>query len=157
LSEGVDSTIIAAIMAKLSSNKKIKTFSIGFDYSAYDETPKAKHAAEHIGSEHYEFRLNGETVLKQIDKVVLNFDEPFADSSSLPTYFVAHETAKHVKVALTGDGRDEVFGGYNKYLLSSYGAIYSKFISDSFNTKIIKPLAQKCFIKQKTQKVKDTN
>lgn len=154
LSGGVDSTIIAAIMAKLSPNKKIKTFSIGFDSGAYDETPKARHAAEHIGSEHYEFRLNGATVLKQIDNVVLNFDEPFADSSSLPTYFVSHETAKHVKVALTGDGGDEVFGGYNKYLLSSYGAIYSKFIPDSFNINIIKPLAQKYFSKAKNTKSK---
>lgn len=154
LSGGVDSTIIAAIMANLSPNKKIKTFSIGFDSGAYDETPKARQAAEYIGSEHYEFRLNGETVLEQIDKVILNFDEPFADSSSLPTYLVAHETAKHVKVALTGDGGDEVFGGYNKYLLSSYGAIYSKFIPDSFNTKIIKPLAQKYFSKVKNTKSK---
>lgn len=154
LSGGVDSTIIAAIMAKLSPQKKIKTFSIGFDSGAYDETPKASQAAEYIGSEHYEFRLNGETVLEQIDKIILNFDEPFADSSSLPTYLVAHETAKHVKVALTGDGGDEVFGGYNKYLLSSYGAIYSKFIPDSFNTKIIKPLAQKYFSKVKNTKSK---
>lgn len=154
LSGGVDSTIIAAIMAKLSPNKKIKTFSIGFDYGAYDETPKARHAAEYIGSEHYEFRLSGEAVLKQIDNVVLNFDEPFADSSSLPTYFVSQETSKHVKVALTGDGGDEVFGGYNKYLLSSYGATYSKFIPDSFNTNVIKPLAQKYFSKAKNTKSK---
>lgn len=154
LSGGVDSTIIAAIMAKLSPNKKIKTFSIGFDYGVYDETPKARHAAEYIGSEHYEFRLSGEAVLKQIDNVVLNFDEPFADSSSLPTYFVSQETSKHVKVALTGDGGDEVFGGYNKYLLSSYGATYSKFIPDSFNTNVIKPLAQKYFSKAKNTKSK---
>lgn len=154
LSGGVDSTIIAAIMAKLSPNKKIKTFSIGFDYGAYDETSKARHVAEYIGSEHHEFRLNGETVLKQIDNVVLNFDEPFADSSSLPTYFVSYETSKHVKVALTGDGGDEVFGGYNKYLLSSYGATYSKLIPDFFNTNVIKPLAQKYFNKAKNTKSK---
>jgi asparagine synthase (glutamine-hydrolysing) len=119
LSGGVDSTIIAAIMANLSPNKKIKTFSIGFDSGAYDETPKARQAAEYIGSEHYEFRLNGETVLEQIDKVILNFDEPFADSSQIPTYLVSKLAASSVKVSLSGDGGDELFGGYNRYLFAN--------------------------------------
>jgi asparagine synthase (glutamine-hydrolysing) len=152
LSGGIDSTIIAAVMAKLAPDKKIKTFSIGFDNALYDETDRAKKVATHIGSEHHEFKLSGDVITKHINEVVVNFDEPFADSSSLPTYLVAKETAKYVKVALTGDGGDEVFGGYNKYLLMTYGNIYSKFIPDIINDNIVKPLSRYFFGKAKNTK-----
>src|SRR5690606_18114720 len=78
----------------------------------------------HIGSIHYTAILNYTDILDELDRIVLNYDEPYADSSSLPTWFVSKHAAKHVKVALTGDGGDEMFGGYNKYLLHTYGKMY---------------------------------
>jgi asparagine synthase (glutamine-hydrolysing) len=127
LSGGVDSTIIAAIMSKI-SDVPIKTFSIGYSNPRYDETERARLVAEHIGSDHHEYRLDYTEVLDELEKVILNFDEPFADSSCIPTYFVSKQTVNHVKVALTGDGGDEVFGGYNKYLIHSFGKLYNDLV-----------------------------
>jgi asparagine synthase (glutamine-hydrolysing) len=127
LSGGVDSTIIAAIMSK-HSDSPIKTFSIGYSNPKYDESARAKIVSKHIKSEHHEYTLDYADILQDLDKVVLNYDEPFSDSSCLPTYFVSQKAAEHVKVVLTGDGGDEVFGGYNKYLLHSYGKVYASFI-----------------------------
>jgi asparagine synthase (glutamine-hydrolysing) len=139
LSGGVDSTIIASIMARL-SNQRIKTFSVGSTNKRYDESERARQVATHIGSEHHEFILNYDDVLDSLDKILLNYDEPFADPSSLPTYYVSSKTVEHVKVALTGDGGDEVFGGYNKYLIHTYGAFYKKMIPGVVTNKIVKPL-----------------
>jgi len=127
LSGGVDSTIIAAIMSKIST-EKIKTFSVGFKNKKYDESARAKLVADHVGSEHHEYRLNYEDLYNQVNNLVLNYDEPFADSSCIPTYFIAQKTAKHVKVAITGDGGDEVFGGYNKYMSIRYRKLYQKYV-----------------------------
>lgn len=127
LSGGVDSTIIAAIMAGL-SGQKIKTFSVGYENKRYDESVRAKQIANHIGSEHHEYMLDYTHIFNKIDEIVVNYDEPFADSSCLPTWFISSKTAQHVKVALTGDGGDEVFGGYNKYMLPSYRKKVKKFI-----------------------------
>ncbi len=127
LSGGVDSTIIAAIMSKL-SDIPIKTFSVCYSNKRYDESARARLVAEHIGSDHHEYVLNYTEVSDELDNVILNFDEPFADSSCIPTYFVSKHTVNHVKVALTGDGGDEVFGGYNKYLIHSYGKLYNKLV-----------------------------
>ncbi len=123
LSGGVDSSIIAAVMSAV-SGKKINTFSVGYENKRYDESERAQLAASHIGSIHQTAILNYADILDELDNIVLNYDEPYADSSALPTWFVSQHAAKHVKVALTGDGGDEVFGGYNKYLLHTYGKIY---------------------------------
>jgi asparagine synthase (glutamine-hydrolysing) len=139
LSGGVDSTIIASIMAKI-SKQKIKTFSVGSDNKRYDESARARQIATHIGAEHHEFILNYNDVLNSLDKILLNYDEPFADPSSLPTYYVSSKTVEHVKVALTGDGGDEVFGGYNKYLIHTYGALYKRMVPGVVTNKIVKPL-----------------
>jgi len=127
LSGGVDSTIVSAVMSKV-SDQKIKTFTIAYKNKRYDESDRARVVAKHIKSEHYECLLDYDEVIGNIDKVILNYDEPYADSSCLPTYFISQKTSAFVKVALTGDGGDEVFAGYNKYLLHTYGRIYQKIV-----------------------------
>jgi asparagine synthase (glutamine-hydrolysing) len=127
LSGGVDSTIVAAIMAKTSS-QKVKTFSVGYEDKRYDESARARQIAQHIGSEHHEYILDYNNIFNKVNDIILNYDEPFADSSCLPTYFVSSQTAQHVKVALTGDGGDEVFGGYNKYTLPYYRKQFQKYV-----------------------------
>lgn len=125
LSGGVDSTIVAAIMAKISGSK-INTFTVGYSNKRYDESGRAAVAAEHIGSNHEVAILDYKHLLSHLEDIVLNYDEPYADSSALPTWFVSKQASRHVKVALTGDGGDEVFGGYNKYLLHTYGQRYHR-------------------------------
>ena len=146
LSGGVDSTIIASIMSKL-SNQKIKTFTVGYRNKRYDESGRAALIAKEVNSEHYECLLDYDEVIGDIDKVILNYDEPYADPSCLPTYFISHKTSSFVKVALTGDGGDEVFGGYNKYLLHTYGRLYQAVVPKFVSKRVIEPvlnvLAQK--------------
>ena len=113
LSGGVDSTIVAGLMRKFSS-KKIRTFSIGFAQKEYDETPFAKRTAERFGSEHTEFFV--EPKAKEIlPELVRQYDEPFADSSAIPTWYLCQTTRSEATVALGGDGGDELFGGYDRY------------------------------------------
>ena len=113
LSGGIDSTIIVGLMQKFSSDP-VKTFSIGFDDPAFDESAYAEMAANHLGTEHHAFRVRPEA-WGTIPALAKQFDEPFADSSALPTWFVSEETRKHVTVALTGDAGDELFAGYDRY------------------------------------------
>lgn len=136
LSGGVDSTIIAAIMSRI-SKKKINTFSVGFTNKRYDESERARLAAIHIGSKHHSHILDYASILEKIDAILLNYDEPYADSSCLPTWSVSKHAAGHVKVALTGDGGDEVFGGYNKYLLHNYGKLYQELIPGFIRNKLV--------------------
>lgn len=140
LSGGVDSSIIAAVMSAI-SGKKINTFSVGYTNKRYDESERAQLAASHIGSVHHSAILNYADILDELDHIVLNYDEPYADSSALPTWFVSKHAAKHVKVALTGDGGDEVFGGYNKYLLHTYGKAYND-LTPSFIKKVLLKLTK---------------
>lgn len=140
LSGGVDSSIIAAVMSAV-SGKKINTFSVGSDNKRYDESERAKLAASHIGSDHHAATLNYADILNELGRIVLNYDEPYADSSALPTWFVSKHAAQHVKVALTGDGGDEVFGGYNKYLLHTYGKAYHD-LTPAFIQKAMEKLVQ---------------
>lgn len=132
LSGGVDSSIVSLCLAK-NSNTKIDTFSIGFEKKSFDESSKARTVAKLINSNHHEFIVNEKTLSEDIDKVLLNFDEPFADSSALPTYLVSKITSNYVKVALTGDGGDEVFGGYNKYSINNINKKYTKYIHQRFH------------------------
>jgi len=137
LSGGVDSSIIATVMSAV-SGKKINTFSVGYTNKRYDESERAQLAAAHIGSEHHSAILNYGDILDELDRIVLNYDEPYADSSALPTWFVSQHAAQHVKVALTGDGGDEVFGGYNKYLLHTYGKAYNDLTPSFIKNALVK-------------------
>jgi asparagine synthase (glutamine-hydrolysing) len=113
LSGGIDSSLIVAMMAEQSSGR-VKTFSIGFESQPYDETPFARQVAERFDTDHtgVTFQTPCDTL---IEKVLRQFDEPFGDVSALPTAFLSEITHRRVKVALSGDGGDEVFGGYDLY------------------------------------------
>lgn len=136
LSGGVDSSIVSLCLSQITS-KKINTFSIGFDKKSFDETDKSQTVAKLINSDHHEFILNEKDLENNVNTILLNFDEPFADSSSLPSYLVTNKTSKHVKVALTGDGGDEVFGGYNKYYMGKINRTYTKFIPKNIHNSIL--------------------
>ena len=114
LSGGVDSSAVVGMMARASS-QPVKTFSIGFDEPEFDELEHARTVARHFGTEHHEFvvRPDGLSIL---DDLVSHFDEPFADSSAIPTWYVSEIARRHVTVVLSGDGGDELFGGYDRYL-----------------------------------------
>lgn len=129
LSGGIDSSIISSIMAQISS-EPISTFSVGFNDRFYDESKRAQLLANNINSLHKLRILDYAEVVNDIDKIVLYHGEPFGDSSSIPTYFVAKEARNDVKVVLTGDGADELFAGYEKYLVYYYLRKYG-FLPDS--------------------------
>lgn len=113
LSGGLDSTIIVGLMQKL-CDEPLRTFSIGFPVAEFDETRYAAMAAEKFGTIHEEFRVEPDA-LEVLPKLVWHYDEPFADSSAIPTWYVSELTRRHVTVALTGDGGDELFAGYPRY------------------------------------------
>ena len=121
LSGGVDSTAVVAAMAELSSNP-VKTFSIGFESTAFDELPYAREVAERFGTEHHELVVRPDAV-ELLPKLARHYGEPFADHSAIPSFYLAEMTRRHVTVALTGDGGDEVFGGYERY---AHGAILER-------------------------------
>ena len=134
LSGGVDSSIVSFCLSE-SSLKKIDTFSIGFDKKSFDETDRSREVAKLINSNHHEFRISHNDIKQYINEIILNFDEPFADSSALPTFLVSKFTSNEVKVALTGDGGDEVFGGYNKYYIGRLNNYYTTFMPEIFHQK----------------------
>lgn len=114
LSGGIDSSLVVALMAKFSS-RPIKTFTIGFDGNKYDESPHALAVARSIGSEHYCERMQIDDLLALMPTYFEEYDEPFADSSAFPTLAVSRAAREHVTVSLSGDGGDELFGGYHYY------------------------------------------
>ena len=114
LSGGVDSSALAALAAT-ESRERIHTFSIGFEEQGFDETARARVVAERYGTEHHELVLRPNAV-ELLPKLAETFDEPFADSSAVPTWLVSELAASHVKVAMSGEGGDELFGGYYTYV-----------------------------------------
>ncbi len=114
LSGGVDSSIVSAIAADFKT--ELDTFSIGFkEHEFYDESKYAKAVADHIGSKHHAITLSNEFVIQELPRILSAYDEPFADSSAIAMYFLAEKATQHLTVCLSGDGADELFGGYNKH------------------------------------------
>ncbi len=124
LSGGVDSSAVVALMAQESS-QPVKTFSIGFEEQDFSELKYARRVAEHVGAEYNEFIVRP-NALDVIPTLVEHYGEPYADSSAIPTYYVAKETRKHVTVALNGDGGDESFAGYERYAAMNLAETYAR-------------------------------
>jgi len=124
LSGGVDSSLVVGIMAKLGRNP-VKTFSIGFEEKEFDELSYARMVSKHFSTEHHEFIVKPNAI-EILPKLVWHYNEPFADSSAIPTYYVAKMTKDYVKVVLTGDAGDENFAGYPRYLRSKWLIFFLK-------------------------------
>ena len=139
LSGGIDSGVVVALMAR-NMDEPVKTFSIGFDNQKYNELPFARKIAERYGTDHHEeiVRPDAEAV---INDLIRQFDEPFADSSAIPTYYVSRMTRKWVTVSLSGDGGDEVFAGYGRYR-DGLPATYTRWIPGAIRKPLFHTLSR---------------
>ena len=124
LSGGIDSSTVVALMAR-EMGQPVKTFSIGFDEASFDELKYARVTAQRFGTEHHEFVVTPD-ICRIVGEIVWHHDEPFADISSIPTYVVSKMAREYVTVVLSGDGGDEVFGGYERYLVEKQRARYER-------------------------------
>jgi asparagine synthase (glutamine-hydrolysing) len=134
LSGGIDSSSLVALMRSVSS-QRLRTFSIGFEEQSYDELGYARAVARQFGTEHHELLVRPNAI-ELLPELVRYFDEPFADSSIIPLYWVSKLARKHVKVALSGEGGDEVFAGYETYAAYKFAEIY-KLLPTVLTTRII--------------------
>ena len=123
LSGGIDSGLATAIASGYSSN--LKTFTVSFP-GAYDEAPLAKLVAEKYSTTHTEISLSFDNLRNDVEKIIMNYGEPFFDSSAIPSYYVSREAKKHLTVILNGDGADELFGGYRRYVPFAKYDFFSK-------------------------------
>ncbi len=137
LSGGVDSSTVVALMAEV-SDRPVKTFSIGFEEEDFSELKYARTVAEHIGADYHEFIVKP-NALDVLPTLVEHYGEPYADSSAIPTYYVARETRKHVTVALNGDGGDESFAGYERYAAMKLSEKY-QLIPQALRQGLLRPL-----------------
>ena len=139
LSGGIDSSLIVSLMQK-NSIDKVKTFSIGFEDNDYNEANHAKKVAAHLGTDHTQFILTEKDLYNNFYNVIDSFDEPHADPSNIPTYLLSSLAKKEVTVALSGDGGDELFGGYSRH---SFVQLWQKF--DLLPTSLLNLLSQSSF------------
>jgi asparagine synthase (glutamine-hydrolysing) len=141
LSGGLDSSVIVGLMAR-HMDRPVQTFSIGYrDLPSFDETAYAREVAAFHRTDHHEFRLDHQDVLDAFPTVLKTLDEPFADSSAVPTFIVSRETRRHVTVALSGDGGDELFAGYRMYRGEAWARAYGR-IPGVVRDGLIAPLAR---------------
>lgn len=157
LSGGIDSGVIAGLMSKI-SEKPVNTFTIGFEEKEYDERRNAAYMAKYLGTKHHESILTYKNAIDIIDKILADIDEPFGDSSAIPEYLVSHFASRYVKVVLTGDAGDELFLGYEKYLINYYAEKYLV-IPTILRRKLIEPvlyrIPDKSVLSRKAKKVVD--
>ncbi|MGL4943660.1 MAG: asparagine synthase (glutamine-hydrolyzing) [Thermoguttaceae bacterium] len=153
LSGGIDSTITTGVMQSLATSP-VETFSIGFAEQEYDETPHAQLVAERLGTIHHSHVVAPPT-LDTVEKIVAQYDEPFADGSMIPTWFLCEHTRNRVTVALSGDGGDELFAGYQRYRAMRFGEAidlfphcFRRFLAGPFRSVIPDSLRQHSFCRQ---------
>lgn len=139
LSGGVDSSAIVGLMSQI-MDQPVKTFSIGFNEDSYNELKYARMAAKHFATDHHEFILTPDFV-NVVDDLVWHFDEPFADSSALPTYMVSKLAREHVTVILSGDGGDELFAGYTRYVIDQNRSGLER-LPSAIRKDLIRPLSE---------------
>lgn len=155
LSGGTDSTIVTGIMSKL-SNRPIDTFTIGYKMKQFDESKRTNATAKLHKTRHHILYLEYENALPELTRILNNFDEPFADSSSIPTYMVAKYASQYVDTVLTGDASDQLFAGLNKYLIGHYAKLYKNlppWLRKSIIEKVIYSLPDKSILSRKMRKI----
>lgn len=156
LSGGVDSSTVVGLMHKFSSGNRVKTFSIGFDDKDFDELKYARIIAQHFNTEHHEFIVKP-NALEILPELVERYGEPYADSSSIPTYYVAKMTRQQVTVALNGDGGDELFGGYERYKAAYLARFYNRipgFLRKGILEPVIDKIPGRPYAKDKLNRIK---
>jgi asparagine synthase (glutamine-hydrolysing) len=157
LSGGIDSSAVAVLMQGEPGGERVRSFSMGFDDGSYNELPFARQIAELCGTDHHEGMVTPD-VASLFDRLVVHMDEPFADVSMFPTYLVSQMAREHVKVVLTGDGGDELFGGYDAYRAQALAARWGRLAPDALVRALdaalehVPPSSQKKGFVNKTQR-----